>query len=201
MIPDGRGCVEPCAANIFARMITLRDLAAWESRVAVLVAQTDGALEERDRTLERSGLYAEYPAILSGYLALLDDEESALEALKRAVFLVWYSAIELPVTSGISELPESGVRATLDAIEAACREGRVDDELRWMLAWYHDAGGDALLRVPGLRAVESTVAGADPYAWRAAQRSADVMQDRGLLGRYWMTLADQGEAGGGAPGR
>ena len=176
-------------------MITLRDLAAWESRVSVLVAQTAGPLEDRDRTLERSGLYAEYPAILSGYLALLDDEESALEALKRAVFLVWYSAMELPVTSGISELPESGVRATLDAIEAACREGRIDEEMRWMLAWYHGVGDSALLRVPGLRAVEATVAGVDPYAWRKASRSPDVMQDRGLLGRYWLTLSDPDEAG------
>ena len=180
-------------------MITLRDLAAWESRVSILVAQADGALEDRDRALERAGLYAEYPAILSGYLALLDDEESALEALKRAVFLVWYSAIELPVTSGISELPESGVRATLDAIEAACREGRIDEEMRWMLAWYHGVGDTALLRVPGLRAVEDAVAGVDPYAWRSAPRSIDVMQDRGLLGRYWMTLVQRevGEEPGG----
>ena len=171
-------------------MITLRDLAAWESRVAILVAQADGALEERDRALERSGLYAEYPAILSGYLALLDDEESALEALKRAVFLVWYSAIELPVASGISELPESGVRTALDAMEAACREGRIDEEMRWMLAWYHAAGDNALLRVPGLLAVEATIANVDPYAWRAGSRSADAMHDRGLLGRYWMMVAD-----------
>ena len=172
-------------------MITLRDLAAWESRVSILVTQTGGALEDRDRALERSGLYAEYPAILSAYLALLDDEESALEALKRAVFLVWFSAIELPMTSGIAELPESRVRATLDAIEAACREGRIDDELRWMLAWYHDVGDTALLRVPGLLAVEEAVAGVDPYAWRSAPRSLDVMQDRGLLGRYWLTLVER----------
>lgn len=177
-------------------MITLRDLAAWESRVQILVARTDGLLEERDRTLERTGLYAEYPAILSGYLALLDEESSAPEALKRAVFLVWYSAVEPPMLSGISELPETGVRATLDALEAACREDRIDDEMRWMLAWYHNVADFALLRVPGLRAVEDTIARADPFAWRSAARAGDAMQDRGLLGRYWMSLAQPGNGGG-----
>jgi hypothetical protein len=173
-------------------MITLRDLAAWESRVAIIVAQTEGAPEERDRSLERSGLYAEYPAILSGYLALLDDEESAAEALKRAVFLVWYSAIEPPMLSGIAELPESGVRATLDALESACRLGRIDDELRRMLAWYCDIEELALLRTPGLGAVERVIDGVDPLAWESEVVPAERMADRGLLGRYWGSLGQNG---------
>jgi hypothetical protein len=177
-------------------MITLRDLANWEARVAMIVAQADGAPEERDRALERSGLYAEYPAILSGYLALLDDEGSALEALKRAVFLVWYSAIEPPMLSGIAELPESAVHSTLEALERVCREGRADDELRWMLSWYHELGDYALLRTPGLRAVEMVVAESDPRGWETGDRSDARMAERGLLGRYWLSVP---RMEGGAP--
>jgi hypothetical protein len=178
-------------------MITLRDLANWESRVATIVGQTEGLLEDRDRALERSGLYAEYPAILSGYLALLDDEGSALEALKRAVFLVWYSAVEPPMLSGIAELPESAVRATLEALERACREGAIDDELRWMVAWYHRAGDYALLRTPGLLALEAEIAGAS--TWERPPARDERMADRGLLGRYWSSLSGRdGETGGSA---
>jgi hypothetical protein len=176
-------------------MITLRDLAGWESRVAMIVAQTRGDPEERDRALERSGLYAEYPAILSGYLALLEDDASRLEALKRAVFLVWYSAIEPPMLSGIAELPESAVRATLEALERACREGSVDDEMRWMVAWYHEVGDYALLRTPGLPAVEALVARANPSEWEEADRGEARMADRGLLGRYWSSLTRWAEGG------
>lgn len=170
-------------------MITLRDLAGWESRVAMIVAQASGDPEERDRALERSGLYAEYPAILSGYLALLEDDESRLEALKRAVFLVWYSAVEAPMLSGIAELPDSAVRATLEALERACREGSIDDEARWMLSWYHQAGDYALLRTPGLPAVEALVAEGDPMAWEAVVTDEGTMAERGLMGRYWSSLA------------
>jgi hypothetical protein len=195
MIRTGGRCVEPFAVDIFARMITLHDLAAWESRVAMIVAQAGGDPEERDRALERWGLYAEYPAILSGYLALLEDEGSRLEALKRAVFLVWYSAVEPPMLSGISELPESAVRAALEELERACREAAIDDEMRWMLAWYHSVGDLALLRTPGLPSVEALVAEEDPLAWEDAETGDGRMKERGLLGRYWSSLGrrDGGE--------
>ena len=170
-------------------MITLRDLAAWESRVASIVAQASGTFEERDRALERAGLYAEYPAILSGYLALLDDESSAAEALKRAVFLVWYSGVEPPVVSGIAELPEIEARAALDALDAVCRSEGADDELKWMLAWYYEVADYALLRVPGLHAVEKVIAESDPFAWKRATMEREQMEGRGLLGRYWQSLA------------
>ena len=176
-------------------MITLDDLASWETRVAVIVAQTTGDPEERDRALERSGLYAEYPAILSGYLALLDEERSGLEALKRAVFLVWYSAMEPPMLSGIAELPDSAVRGTLEALDRACREGTIDDEMRWMLRWYHLVGDFALLRTPGLPAVEAVVESGDPHAWEAASLGDGRMAGRGLLGRYWSSLARRNRDG------
>lgn len=169
-------------------MITLRDLAAWESRVAALVARTQGDPDERDRALERAGVYAEYPAILSGYLDLLDDEESALEALKRAVFIVWYSGIQPAMESGIGDLPELTVRATLDELEAACRRHACDEELQAMLAWYHRQGEHALLRVPGLSAVEELIDGADPRPWERISRGASRMSERGLLGRYWISV-------------
>ena len=170
-------------------MITLRDLAAWESRVASIVAQVSGTLEERDRALERAGLYAEYPAILSGYRALLDDESSSAEALKRAVFLVWYSGVQPPVVSGIAELPEIEARAALDALDAVCRAERADEELRWMLAWYHEVADYALLRVPGLLAVQAVIDESDSSAWQRAALDREQMEGRGLLGRYWMSLA------------
>ncbi|MGI8843528.1 MAG: hypothetical protein ACR2HZ_07510 [Gemmatimonadaceae bacterium] len=172
-------------------MITLRDLAAWESRVASIVAQVSGTLEERDRALERAGLYAEYPAILSGYLALLDDESSAAEALKRAVFLVWYSGVEPPVVSGIAELPEIEARAALDALDAVCRADQADEELRWMLAWYHEVADYALLRVPGLLAVQAVIDEGDSRAWQRAALDRERMEGRGLLGSYWISLARQ----------
>lgn len=188
MISPGCRSGEPGGRISFEPMITLRDLAAWESRVASIVARTEGAPEERDRALERSGVYAEYPAILSGYLELLDDEESALEAMKRAVFLIWYSGIEPAMESGIAELPELTVRATLDELEAVCRRQAYDEELQAMLAWYHQRGEHALLRVPGLNAVEALIEDAEPQAWDRVTRSPSHMAERGLLGRYWMAL-------------
>lgn len=174
-------------------MITLHDLAGWESRVAMLVARTDGSIEERDRHLERSGLYAEYPAILSAYLELADDEAHGLEALKRAVFIVWIAAVEPSFVTGISELPDTAVREVFDRLEAVCREELYDDELEAMLAGYRERGEPSLLRYPGLAAID-TVSRREAGPWVAR------MEHRGLMGRWWSRARDggAGEAGPGA---
>lgn len=166
-------------------MITLQDLAAWESRVAMLVARLDGDLEERDRALERSGLYAEYPAILSAYVELLDDEESGLEALKRATFIAWVSAVEPSFVTGIAELPEMTVRDVFERLEATCRDEAYDDELEGMLTTYRACGEDSLLRYPGLAAID-TVSNRVPTPWTAR------MENRGLMGTWWQRSRDPG---------
>jgi len=79
-----------------------------------------GTLEERDRQIERSGLFGEYPAILSAYVELFQDGGSSLEALKRAVFLVWRAAMAPSTETGIASLPDATARAV---IEALARDG------------------------------------------------------------------------------
>ncbi|MDB4898588.1 MAG: hypothetical protein JWN53_396, partial [Gemmatimonadetes bacterium] len=70
-------------------MLSLSSLAGWEEAVLASIRGTSGNAEERDRQIERSGMYGEYPAIVRAYIELFDDEASRLEATKRAVFLVW----------------------------------------------------------------------------------------------------------------
>ena len=81
------------------------------------------------------------------------------------------------------------MRGTLEALDRACREGVIDDEMRFMLGWYHRIGDFALLRTPGLPAVEAVARSGDPHAWEEASLGDGRMADRGLLGRYWSSLA------------
>ena len=45
-------------------MLSLASLAGWEDAVLASLRGATGTLEERDRQIERSGLFGEYPAIL-----------------------------------------------------------------------------------------------------------------------------------------
>ena len=80
-------------------MLGLSTLAGWEEAVLASVRGASGTPDERDAQIERSGLYGEYPAIVSGYIEHFSVAESALEALRRAYFLVWRGAMAAPASA------------------------------------------------------------------------------------------------------
>ena len=123
-------------------MLSLTSLAGWEDAVLASIAGARGDIDERDRQVERSGVYGEYPAIVRAYEELFADAECAGEAIKRATFLVWRGAVGLPADTGIAPLPDGTVRAVVDALDARVRRDAVDDEQLWMLAWYHASSPD-----------------------------------------------------------
>jgi hypothetical protein len=170
-------------------VLSLTSLAGWEDAVLASLRGASGTLEERDRQIERSGLFGEYPAILSAYVELLDDAESADEALKRAVFLVWRAAMAPSATTGIASLPDATARAVIEALDARVRRREVDDELTWMLAWYV-AGGRFVFELYGATARLLTLADSTPPdAWRSSSITDDTMRQRGQMGYYWTALA------------
>jgi hypothetical protein len=170
-------------------LLSLTSLAGWEDAVLASIAGAQGTGDERDRQIERSGVYGEYPAIVRAYEALFADAASAPEATKRAVFLVWRGAMESPALTGIAPLPDGTVRAVVQALDARVRRGTGDDEQLWMLAWYH-ARSPHLFELYGatpelLRIAESR--GAED--WRGAEITGATMALRGQMGRYWIALA------------
>jgi hypothetical protein len=170
-------------------VLGLSSLAGWEDAVLASIGGAAGTVEQRDRQIERSGLYGEYPAIVNAYVELFGDERSADEAIKRALFLVWRAATEAPVLTGIPPLPDGTTRAVMEALDARARRGLVDDELAWMLAWYgHHA--PALFELYGATpALLRYSASSPPDAWRTAGVTAAAMAGRGQMGRYWAGLA------------
>jgi hypothetical protein len=173
-------------------MLSLSSLSGWEDAVLASVRGASGTLDERDAQIERSGLYGEYPAIVSAYVEHFADADSALEALRRAYFLVWRGAMATPADSGIASLPDGTIRHVIDELDAWGRRGAADTELRWMLGHYHAIGPSVLelygASLPLIRVAAET--GGD--AWRAATITRASMAGRGQLGRYWTALADRG---------
>ncbi|MEP6989304.1 MAG: hypothetical protein ABJA80_00120 [bacterium] len=153
------------------------------------IAGARGDVEERDRQIERSGVYGEYPAIVRAYEELFADPDSAGEATKRATFLVWRGAVELPALTGIAPLPDGTVRAVIDALDARHRRGQADAEQAWMLAWYHAQSPDLLELYGATPRLLELAGSAKADAWRDAGLTAAHMVLRGQMGRYWTELA------------
>jgi hypothetical protein len=146
-----------------------------------------GTIDERDAQITRSGMYAEYPAIIRAYYEIFSGSESnahRLEALKRAVFLVWYSFTAASTDTGISELAESFVREILSSLEWSIEHGPTDEELRMMVAWYRDAFGapfEFFGPVKGLDAWIRDVSSDDART----SLTGSHWTGRGQLGLYW----------------
>jgi hypothetical protein len=172
-------------------MLSLHALSNWEAAVLASIAGASGTIEERDAQITRSGMYAEYPAIFSSYLELArdaDDPATAREALKRAVFIAWYSFVEVPIVSAISELPESSVRELMDLLGRAIEKESIDDEMRLMLAWYAGTFGYPFEHYGPVRGIEGFV---DTLPKEEVRRRASTMNanNRGQLGAYWKGVA------------
>ena len=158
--------------------------------VLASIRGASGTAQERDAQITRSGMYAEYPAIFSAYLELVHlsgDEAISLEALKRAVFLAWYSFKVPSIESGIAELPESSVRDVMQSLGSTIAGRRTDDELRLMLAWYHVQFGYVFEHFGPVRDLESFVDGVAMEEIGAQLGLDAAFADRGQLGVYWTT--------------
>jgi hypothetical protein len=170
-------------------VLSLSSIAGWEDGVLASIAGAHGTMDERDVQIERSGLYGEYPAILHSYLELFADAPSSLEALKRAVFLLWRAAMASPADSGIAPLPDSAIRVVIDELDALVRRNGADAELRAMLGWYH-ARSPFLLELYGAsEQVLRMARDSGEDAWRRAPITPGGMSGRGQMGRYWSELA------------
>ena len=171
------------------RLLSLNSIAGWEDAVLASIAGAQGTIEEHDRQIERSGIYGEYPAIVRAYEELFADAESAGEAIKRAIFLVWRGAVGLPSVTGIAPLPDGTVRGVVHALDARVRRGDSDDEQAWMLAWYHASSPDLLELYGATEELLRTARSREPDEWRDAGITRLSMSARGQMGRYWHELA------------
>jgi hypothetical protein len=169
-------------------MLSLASLAGWEEAVLVSIAGATGTPDERDSQIERSGLYGEYPAILNAYIEHFSNPDTVLEALKRAYFLVWRSAMAPPSETGIASLPDGTIRVVIDELDAWARREAADDELRWMLGHYHGRGPSVLELYGGSPRLVRLAASATEDAWRRASPPTASMAGRGQMGRYWLAL-------------
>jgi hypothetical protein len=170
-------------------MLSLRSIAGWEDAVLASIAGAQGTPEERDQQIERSGMYGEYPAIVRAYQELFSDADSAGEAVKRAVFLVWAGALFPPMQTGIAPLPDGTVRSVFDALCSRVRDFP-DEELMWMLAWYHARSPDLFDLYGATRDLMDRLDASSPEDWRDAGVTAQGMAGRGQMGRYWAEKAN-----------
>ena len=169
-------------------MSLLTTLAIRETEIQQVVALVQGTIEGKSEALLKSGVYDEYKRIHQAYSQLIP-LDSTQEALKRALFIQWFSLCEPAIYSGINEIDGHAELTVLTWLDQLLSAGQADAELTCMLRYY--ATWEYVFQRPEFRHllvlqafVESTTS-ANGFPTALPIQLA-IMAERGQMGAYWL---------------
>jgi hypothetical protein len=153
-----------------------------------------GSMEEQTRLMRAQGLFEQYKAIHSAYWEVARQTtvfEVQQEALKRLVFLNWYSLLEPSCFTGVDELEPGAMQGAFGLLNNYLVEGKLDEEFTWMLSFYscwewiilHFAEPKLPQLVAFVNAVDTSILHVPK-----GQLLQGAMENRGQMGRYWRSM-------------
>jgi hypothetical protein len=166
--------------------IRLDELAAREQVLLGRVHQVNGEKDTREDCLEE--IFREYKDIHFEYVELAI-RYTSIEALKRAIFIQWYSMSEPEYLSGINQLDEQATYQSLDMLLRLIILEQVDEEFRWMLKLYFDITNDFIPPNSPYQTLWNFIH--DLPAWGPDKLIMRKFQNRGQMGNYWKSVSQQ----------
>ena len=171
-----------------------------EQQLLVQVRRVAGLMDEKHEQLQQSGVFREYGEIYEAYVELIESESVGLEALKRAVFLMWYEQAEPACFSGVFELSAKASRKVLKFLENKIEAGELDIELKWMLPYYNMIADWVFSQHADFPNLVAYLSRSDSELWHEVDMRAEFFAHRGQMGAYWLSiiLAKEARSGIGA---
>jgi len=151
-----------------------------------------GFCEERDEYLKKHDLYKEWQEIFTHYVEIATTGD--IEAIKRALFFLWYQCSEPNQLSGINNLDEHLVEKVLLIVDKLAESHELDSELKWMLPYYYSVAEWYFARfqkLNGLLAASVT----NKELWQT-EKPKSTFINRGQLGEYWHSIGHNRVTGG-----
>jgi hypothetical protein len=140
----------------------------------------------QDDLCQQLGIYEAWSKIFGQYVILAKKGE--LEALKRALFLYWYSRSEPRELCGIPILNEDLIKEVLGMVDDMIQKGELDAELKWMLPHYYLITDWYIDRFEGLDALKELSKKNDNLWMQLCLKMS--FSNRGQLGNYWNSIRD-----------
>ena len=158
--------------------ISIREEACLNSLITI-----EGTIEEKNLKIEKSNIPEKYNQIFKQYSELAAFN---IEALKRAVFFLWYSRVEPFFITGMNfENEKKSVNNVIKLLDKMIIENKLDREFKTMLNHY--SNWDFLF-------ADLSNYG-NFYNYIEQNKNAEItlenineMKDRGELGNYWKSL-------------
>lgn len=169
----------------------LEVLAGRETDCMAALKRNGGARDDYDPEIEAQR-YDEYQTIHAAYTELLGEDPNQ-EALKRALFIQWYSMADPSFSSGIGLLLPEAELHVLTRLNHLLQNGAADAELTEMLTYYADANWNYGFTLSGfhhLTALQTFIQlhENDKRNSYAPAFNLHEMKKRGQMGEYWLHI-------------
>lgn len=130
-----------------------------------------------------NAIFVSYKKVHQHYADLANEND---EALKRGLFIQWYSFVEPNYLTGISELNENAQEQIIKLIENKIQNNSLDNELKWMLNYY--ANWDWVFdRFKNHVGLSNFIANRTDDLFPLSIDRIE-MEKRGQMGNYWNSL-------------
>ena len=163
--------------------MNLEELAKYEDDLCAKVMSLEVTMEAKDDQTRELGIYDRYNEIHREYAY---KHEGDLEALKRGLFIQWYSMCEPPCYPGIRYLDPKARKRVIELLEERLKSGDIDYELEWMLdyyfTWYY-----VFIGFEDFEKLQNRLK-SEPKTELPEQIDRTEMEKRGQMGTYWNSL-------------
>ena len=117
--------------------MSIDELGSKELELYNAIQQLEGTIEDKIDQLANSGITDKYRQIHSEYSRIAKKDG---EALKRALFIMWYALTEPTWLTGIGELDFDAEERITKLLNRRLAKNISDYELDWMLEYYSGFG-------------------------------------------------------------
>jgi hypothetical protein len=167
--------------------MTLGDLAIQENKLVQQVMNYNGPIESKSQGLMQSGVFSAYEKLHTHYTDFAI-KHSDVEALKRAIFIQWYSLAEPEFNSGIGNLNENVRLQALDEVQRLVLRKEVDLEFAWMLNCYFHI--TEFFVTPNERYQDLLKYLESMPVWNPSDGKDYSFDNRGQMGIYWQSRSN-----------
>lgn len=166
--------------------MSLEEITIKENELLNLVRQYKGDMDLISERMRNDGIFNKYSEIHSEYVKLASNEKN-IEALKRAVFIQWYSVSEPSSFTGIKDLSQESEKQAFIILEKIIMGNKIDTEFHSMLFHYKEVNDITFTQFKDhqiLKDYLKNIPEHNPFE----NLSKFSFNNRGQLGNYWESI-------------
>jgi len=140
-----------------------------------------GSMEEKENRLKSLNVFDSYKNIHNEYTRLENNE-----ALKRAVFIQWYSAVEPRIYTGIGDLSKESEDINIKKLIKVFESDNSDLEFRIMFRHYYSIGNWYFDAFPNINRIVDLLNITNDNLF--AIGNVTNVSNRGQMSKYWESI-------------